>query len=145
MQIDESSSFEEFQGKKPPRKYDPVKLQRFRVILIATTLIVGVMAVTALLKNTNALDVLRGTGTITGSVVDDNGVPFHGDIFILGTDLSTKTDDSGQFEISGVPAGEQTLIVADEFVGHEFTVQVPSASQLQMGQIRFQSTAVAPP
>ncbi len=145
MQIDESTSFNEFLGKKPKRPSDPKRQRKFRIILIALALIVGVIAITALLRNTNALEVIKGTGAITGVVIDENGLPFRGDIFILGTDLSAKTDENGQFEIIGVPAGEQTLIVADALVGHEFTVQVNSASQLQMGQIRFQSTAIPPP
>lgn len=145
MEIDETTSFDEFQGKKPIKKSDPAKQRKFRIILIALTIIVGLMAFTTLFKQTNALAVIKGTGVITGTVVDENGQPFQGDIFILGTDLSAKTDENGYFEISGVPAGKQNLIVADEFVGHEFKVQVNSASQLQMGEIRFLSTAIAPP
>ena len=145
MQIDESTSFDEFQGNKPKRQIDPARQRKFRIVLIALALLVGVTAIATILKSTNALDVIKGTGTITGSVVDENGQPFHGDIFILGTDLSVKTDLSGAFEISGVPAGEQSLIVADELIGREFTVRVNSPSILQMVQIRFQPTAIAPP
>ncbi len=108
-------------------------------------LIVSVIVVTTLLSNTNALDVIKGTGAIAGSVIDENGLPFQGDVFILGTNLSTKTDANGAFEISGVPAGEQSLIIADASTGREFPVQVNSASKLQMGQIQFQPTAIAPP
>lgn len=144
MQIDESTSFEEFLGEKTKKQADPGRQRKFRIILAVLTLIVGVIAVTTLLRNTNTLDMIKGTGAITGSVVDENGQPFQGEIFILGKNLSTKTDENGVFEISGVPSGEQSLIVADALIGHEFTVQVNSAATLQMGQIRFQSTAIAP-
>jgi hypothetical protein len=145
MQIDESSSFDEFLGKKQKKQADPVKQRKFRLALISLTLLVGVIAIATVLKNTNTLDVIKGTGTIVGSVIDENGSPFQGDIFILGTDLSTKTDVNGAFEISGVPSGEQSLIVADSVIGREFIVQVNGASKLQMGQIQFQPTAIAPP
>ncbi len=144
MQIDESSSFDEFLGKTPKKQADPVRHRKFRIILISLTLLVGVIAIATVLKNTNALDVIKGTGTIAGSVIDENGLPFQGDIFILGTDLATKTDANGAFEISGVPSGEQSLIVADSLIGREFIVQVNGASKLQMGQIQFLPTAIAP-
>jgi|JI7StandDraft_1071085.scaffolds.fasta_scaffold97838_2 hypothetical protein len=144
MQIDESSTFDEFLGKKPKKLDNPARRRVFRIILVSLTLLVGVIAVTTLLKNTNTLDILKGTGTITGTVIDEKGQPFHGNIFILGTNLSTKTDANGAFEISGVPAGDQILIVADEFIGRDFTIQVVSASRMQMGQIKFQPTAIAP-
>jgi hypothetical protein len=73
--------------------------------------------------------------------VDENGQPFKGKVFILGTKLITETDASGNFELSRVPAGNRTLVVADELSGRAFEIQVATASELQMGQIRFQPTA----
>jgi hypothetical protein len=76
--------------------------------------------------------------------VDVDGKPFQGRIFILGTELATQTDENGNFELGGVPDGEQVLIVADDSVGRDFDIQVATGAQLELGEIQFISTATAP-
>jgi hypothetical protein len=43
-----------------------------------------------------------------------------------------------------VPAGNRTLVVADGLSGRAFEIQVTTASELQMGEIRFETTAMPP-
>lgn len=102
---------------------------------------VALTGFSSILKNTRTLDNLTATGLVRGRVVDENGQPFQGKVFILGTKLITETDANGNFELSRVPAGNRTLVVADELSGRAFEIQVATASEFQMGQIRFQPTA----
>ena len=53
-----------------------------------------------------------GTGTLTGQVVDaQTGSPLVGaTVAVSGTALSTTTDASGNFTITGVPEGGQTIV-----------------------------------
>jgi iron complex outermembrane receptor protein len=50
------------------------------------------------------------TGTITGKVTDDDGVPLQGaTVEVVGTQLKATADAEGNFTIADVPAGEHTL------------------------------------
>jgi hypothetical protein len=66
-------------------------------------------------------------------VVDQSGAPFHGRIFILGTKLAAVTDSNGRFQLDRVPAGAQSLIVADNLVGRDFPVQVIAGQTADVG------------
>ncbi len=145
MQLDDSPSFDQFKNGMPEKLPDPSeRLRKFRILLLVITLIVALIGFSLVLKNTRTLENITATGLVRGRVVDANGQPFQGRIFILGTELATKTDANGNFELSRVPAGEQVLIVADDLIGRDFKIQVGIASELQMGEIRFEPTATAP-
>src|SRR5262245_49393716 len=50
------------------------------------------------------------TGTITGKVTDDDGVPLQGaTVSVVGTQLEGTADAEGAYTIADVPAGEHTL------------------------------------
>lgn len=145
MQFDDSPSLDQFQNGMPEKAPNPnVPLKKFRILLLVLTLAVALIGFSVVLKSTGTLKNITATGLVRGRVVDENGQPFHGSIFILGTDLETQTDVNGNFELSGVPAGEQILIVADDLIGRDFTIQIATASELQMGEIRFETTAMPP-
>ena len=142
MQFDDSPSLDQFKNGMPEKMPDPNKrLRKFRIMLLVITLIVALMGFSVVLKDTRTIENITITGLVRGRVVDETGQPFQGKIFILGTELEAQTDANGNFELSGVPAGEQILIVADDFIGRDFPIQVTTAAELQMGEIRFQTTA----
>ena len=142
MPLDDAPSFDQFQNGMPEKLPDPNKqVKKFRILLLVITLIVVLIGFSVVLKNTRAFESITATGLVRGRVVDENGQPFHGRIFILGTKLATETDANGNFELSRVPAGDRTLVVADELSGRAFEIQVSTASELQMGEIRFYPTA----
>ena len=118
--------------------------KKFRVILLLTFIVVSLFGVALLLKENRTLATLTGTAVVQGRVVDEDGQPFIGEIFILGTELKTQTDANGNFELRRVPSGEQILIVADELIGRDFSIQVTTATTLEMGEIRFETTAMPP-
>jgi TonB-linked SusC/RagA family outer membrane protein len=61
---------------------------------------------------------LAQTGTITGVVTDSTtGDPIPGvSILVAGTQIGTSTDANGEYDLTGVPAGQQTLEAT--FVGY---------------------------
>ncbi len=144
MPLDDAPSFDhaQFQNGLPEKLPDPnLQKKKFRILLLVITMVIALMGFSILLKNTRAIENLTATGLVRGRVVDENGAPFQGSIFILGTDLEAQTDGNGNFEVSRVPSGEQTLVVADSLSGLAFNIQVAAASELQMGEIRFETTA----
>lgn len=75
------------------------------------------MVLLALLMVSLAVDV-SAQGSIKGKVGDASGEPLPGaNVFIKGTTLGTITDFEGNFVLSGVPAGDQTVGIS--FMGYE--------------------------
>lgn len=145
MSFDNSPSLDQFKDGMPEKLPDPSgRAKKFRILLLVITLIVVLIGFSVVIKDTHTLENLTATGVVRGRVLDENRQPFHGRVFILGTQLMVKTDVNGNFELSRVPAGERILIVADELIGRDFTIQVTAASELQMGEIRFVPTAMSP-
>lgn len=57
-------------------------------------------------------------GTVVGKVLDGNGNPLPGaDVMITNSNLSVVSDESGRFELAGVPAGRQTVKV--DYLGYD--------------------------
>ena len=64
------------------------------------------------------------TGSLTGWVLDDQGLPLPGaNVMIVGQNTGAATDRAGEFRIGALPAGAQTVVVS--FMGFgEFRQQV---------------------
>jgi hypothetical protein len=147
MQFDESPNLDQFKDGMPENKKTPdpqERRKRFRILLLITFVIVTLIGLALVLKETNTLATLTSTAVVRGRVVDASGLPFNGEIFILGTELRTQTDANGNFELKRVPSGKQVLIVADKLIGRDFPIQVTTATTLEMGEIRFEPTAMPP-
>src|SRR5690606_42076878 len=57
------------------------------------------------------------TGSISGQVIDETNEPVIGaSILLSGTTIATSTDVNGNYILSGVPAGIQTLII--RYIGY---------------------------
>lgn len=72
-------------------------------------------------------------GTVVGTITDQNGETLPGaTVRVLDLNMGAATDAEGNYEISGVPAGEQTVEVS--FVGYqseERTVDVPAGGTVR--------------
>ncbi|MBK6791076.1 MAG: carboxypeptidase-like regulatory domain-containing protein [Anaerolineales bacterium] len=145
MSFDQSPSFDQFQNGMPDPLPNPeIRRKKFRAVLSGIASIVALIAVFVILKNTHVIENLTATGLVRGRVTNESGQPFHGSVFILGTELAVETDENGYFELSGVPAGDQILIIADDFIGRDVVIRVNTASELQVGELRFEPTAMPP-
>lgn len=140
MNFEQSPSLKDFkhglQEDQPPKK----RLTLPQLVILVLLVIVIALTVVAFVRS-DSQQLVRGVGSVRGSVVDEQGQPFQAEIYILGTEIFSKADSNGYFEISGIPAGKQYLIVADERVGHEFQIAVLPGEVLDVGILRFVSTA----
>ncbi len=107
------------------------------VLAVATV----ALAVITFARSTTAA-ILVGTGTITGKVVDETNRPIVAEIFVLHTNIEAKSNADGTFEIHGVPAGQQPIVVAYQGAGREFTVDVVAGAQVNMGTVQLTATAI---
>jgi len=142
MAFENSPSLKEFEQGMPEKLSDPsAKKKRIRIlILILLGLLIILLAFSFAKSNTATL--LAGKGSLSGLVLDDKNQPFEGYIFILGTELETKTNAEGRFLIENVPAGERILVVANDFAGYEFPIVVTAGENKDIGQLQFITTAV---
>lgn len=138
MSLDNSPSFEDYPDGVPVKLPDLNERRRqFQKIILFMVLVVALIGMLNLMKKARTLESLAGTGNVLGRVVDQNGQPFEGSIFILGTQLETETEADGSFSLEQVPSGKRTLVVADAVSGLAFEIEVAAAKELQMGEIRF--------
>jgi hypothetical protein len=84
---------------------------------------------------------LRGTGIVRGVVVDGQGQPFVGNIYVTGTRLAARTNPDGSFELKNIPTGRQLIVVADSQSGREIPVIIVAGQTTEMGTVTFESTA----
>ena len=79
-----------------------------------TTKVVPVVAGASISAGTIALRPFPTTGTVTGTVTNaGTGTPLpNATLSVIGTNLSTITDRNGNFTLTGVPQGPQTLTVS---------------------------------
>jgi hypothetical protein len=80
---------------------------------------------------------LMGTGAIQGRVVDGQGSPFIGRVFIIGIDQIVNTSSDGSFLLERIPSGDQSLVVANTTTGQEHPVRVVTGQTLNIGQVQF--------
>ncbi|MBT3339196.1 MAG: carboxypeptidase regulatory-like domain-containing protein [Anaerolineae bacterium] len=142
MAFENSPSLKEFEDGIPQKLSDPsARRKRIRtLVLLLVVLLLFFVAVSFAQSDTSAL--LAGKGSLSGQALDDSGQPFQGYIFVLGTDIEAETNAEGDFFVDDVPAGTQTLILANEYAGYEFPVVVAAGETVDIGEIQFISTAV---
>jgi outer membrane cobalamin receptor len=84
-------------------------------------------------------------GTITGKLVDtDNGEPLiSASVVVDGTTIGTLSDFDGNFTISDVPSGSQTIVIT--YIGYatlKQTVEVKNGGSTDLGTIEVGSSAI---
>ena len=144
MQFEESPKFSTYKDGIPePPPDSGAKQKRFRILLLGVLLLVLALGIYNFSQSKTAA-LLTSTGSVVGTAVDQNNQPFEGEIFILGTDLETTCDTNGRFLLERVPAGEQTLVVADDAFAREFPITVLAGKTVDVGQVQFIPTDIPP-
>ena len=142
MGMDESPALESYaEGLPPPPSDSTAGRCWLRVVVAALALVaVGLIAFGALRDSADAW--LRGTGVVTGTVVDAANAPVTAEVYVVQSDIEGVTDNQGRFELVGVPAGERSIVVAYQGMGHEFPITVVAGGTVDLGAIRVVATAV---
>ncbi|MFZ5910461.1 MAG: carboxypeptidase regulatory-like domain-containing protein [Chloroflexota bacterium] len=138
MAFEESPSLDLYKDGLPSRLPDPShKRRRMWALIIGLAVLSLVLAFLNMVQD-GTLAILTGTGDVTGTVYDDQGNPVAAEVFVFGTALSAQSDQTGRFELKGVPAGQQVVVVAYRNIGREYTVNVIAGQAVDMGEARFQ-------
>ncbi len=142
MAFEKSPSLEEFEDGIPQKLSDP-SARRKRIRMLAL-LVIGLLLVFLAISfaQSDASALLAGKGSVSGRALDDNGQPFQGYAFIVGTDIEGVTAEDGTFLVDGVPAGTRTLVLANEYTGYEFPIVVTAGETVDIGDIQFTTTAI---
>jgi hypothetical protein len=137
-------SIEEYaQGlvRRPP---DPKRGRLVRILIGGLTVLVVVLGFVNLLQS-NQFAALSGNGTISGTAVDSHGDPAAVELFIERSTITSRSDPTGTFVISGVPIGQQIVVVAHQGMGQEYPVVVTAGGVTDIGLVRVAKTAVPGP
>jgi hypothetical protein len=141
MSFEESPSLDEYKAGLPENLPDPsIKKRRVRLllgILFGISLFLGI----ANFLQSKTASLLLGTGSVQGTVVDAQGSPFLGDVFVIGVDQIVSTSPDGSFLLERIPSGDQSLVVANATTGQEHPVRVVAGQTLNVGQLQFLVTA----
>lgn len=140
MSLDSSPSLDEFKDGMPSKLPDQKKRRRntwiFILVLFIAALALGL--VNFLQSDTAAL--MSGTGSISGIVIDENGAPVAAQGYILGTIVRGAANESGQFNLNGVPSGEQSIAVAYQGSGFEVPAFIQAGQNTNLGELKYTST-----
>lgn len=142
MGLEESPALESYaEGLPPPPADDGTGRRWLRVALGILGLAAVALILFGLLRS-SADAWLRGTGAVSGIVVDAANAPVTAEVFVLQSEIEAVTDSLGQFELVGVPAGERSVVVAYQGMGREFPVTVVAGGKVDLGRIQVVATAV---
>lgn len=142
MGLEKSPSLEDYAAGIPsgPPDSPDAPGSRFVVLILAlagvAVLAVGLVAAWVFLR-ADIGSLVGATGTVSGTVVDVVYRPLQADIYVQQTRLHARSDSNGYFEIRGVPAGPQSLVVAFGGRARAFPVTVVGGESVEVGQLRY--------
>lgn len=134
-------SMEEYAQSLVRRPPDPKQRRLIWVLIASLTVLVVVLGVVNLVQS-NQFAVFSGNGSISGMIVDGSGNPVNADIFIERSTIESRSDSTGRFAISGIPTGQQIVVVAHNGMGQEYPVVVTAGGITDIGIVRVSKTAV---
>ncbi len=142
MSLEDSPSLDDIQdGFDASQKTSHGMKSPLRRIILALVVVAVIISGINLMRS-DTVARMRGTGTLTGQVVDEKSEPLQADVIILGTEIQTTTNAEGNFTLSGVPAGTQSLIIGHQGAALEYPITLSAGETLNMGQIKFVSTLI---
>ncbi|MGQ9502782.1 MAG: carboxypeptidase regulatory-like domain-containing protein [Anaerolineae bacterium] len=143
MAYEQSPSLKAYEEGLPPSPPHDRSTRRKWLWGIITVLALATVALAVItFARSTAAAILMGTGTVTGKVVDESNRPIVAEIFVLHTNIEVKSNSDGSFEIHGVPAGLQSVVVAYQGAGREITIDVLAGAKVDMGTVQLTATAI---
>ena len=138
MGFEESPSLDLYKEGLPDTLPDPG--HRRKVVWAVILMLLVASAILGYLKlvHDGTIARLTGTGTVTGYVFDDVGVPVQAEVFVFRTNVAGQANEEGYFELDGIPVGEQILVFSYRNVGRESTVTVLKGRTTDLGRLHFQ-------
>jgi hypothetical protein len=144
---EQNMSFQKSPGLEDFQEIIPEKAQELSTVQKAIRVLIGFFALVtiglAMLNfwKSDLAGPLRGTGSVRGVALDENSQPLNGSIFVVGTQLTAKTNPDGSFELNNIPAGKRAIVVADAVSGREFPIEIRIGQVSELGTVQLQSTA----
>ena len=145
MGFETSPSVDLYKNGLPDKLPDPPRRRLIVRILLLVSIIVVILLSVISLMNGPVGNQLRGTGLISGRVIDVDGRPLPADVLILQSKKAVHTLADGTFTLSGIPAGERFLVATHQGQGVEIKINVVTGSTLAVGDIIIAATALPPP
>lgn len=133
MSLDNSPSLQDFSSIASDQK--PQGKKSSWIVIAVLFAVVVALALFNFLRSDQSV-VLRGAGSISGRVVDMDGVPLaQAEVFVGNGNSSVWTDINGHFLLPDVAAGEHTLVAGYEGIGVEHAVSVAAGTLVDAGTI----------
>lgn len=139
MTHENSPSMSTFEQGLPDKLPEPEKrIRRFRQVIYVLCAIALLLSVFNLWSSSKAGGG-AGTGSISGYLIDEWGRPVEAEIMIVGYDLAAETDETGYFEMSGVPEGDRTIVVTYLLTGVEHSAGVGAGEATDLGVVSLET------
>lgn len=137
MAYHESPSLDEYKEGIPDKIADTSR--RRKIILGSIFGLAGLALLLwlVLFFSSGSMAVVLRTGAVEGRVLDGEGNPLPGEVFILGRDAEVEINSEGYFFLEDIPTGYQSLVVAHHGAAEEYPVVIETGSTVNMGEIEF--------
>jgi len=134
MPLEKSPSFEEvssnnLRSPKPKKNNSPT-----RIALIIITLILLILLGATFMQD-GLPTTLRRKGAISGAAVNEVGQAIPVEVIVYNTDIWIQSNTDGTFFIEGVPAGEQSIIVAFDRIAAEVKMGIKPGVENSLGTV----------
>lgn len=140
MAFENSPSLQDLENNQPGNLPAADKKRKILWGAILILFIISLGLAIKTMSDDGSLSILTQTGGINGIVQDQSGNPIQAEIWITGTDLYTLSNSNGEFNLAGIPAGQQTVLVAYRLIGREYSVSIKEGEIQAMGILRFEAS-----
>ncbi len=102
-------------------------------MIIITLIVLGLLGATFMQDGLPTA--IRRKGIISGSAVNESGQAIPVEVLVYKTDIWVQSDANGKFFVEGVPAGEQSIIVAYDRIAAEVKIDIQPGVENSLGTV----------